>query len=82
MHPFDHPVQTAPAVGAALGIDRSTLTRAHNSGALGAASYRSGDTVLIYTNHDDFLKWLEHHEAAPRTKGHRKHKNAKHDDTR
>ena len=72
MSQFDHPIQTAPAVGAVLDIDRSTLNRAFHSGALKEAAYRSGDTILIDTGHQHFEEWLEAHEITPRTKGYRK----------
>jgi fatty-acid desaturase len=61
MSQFDHPIQTAPAVGAQLGIDRSTLTRAFNSEALKESAYRSADTILIDTEHPHFKEWLEAH---------------------
>jgi hypothetical protein len=61
MPQFDRPIQTAPAVGAQLGIDRSTLTRAFNSGALKESAYRSGDTILIDASHPDFQAWLQKH---------------------
>ncbi len=63
MSQFDHPVQTAPAVGAQLNIDRSTLTRAFSNGALKKSAYRSADTILIDTSHPDFNVWLRQHEA-------------------
>lgn len=71
---FDRPVQTATAISAVSGINRTTITRACVGGKLGKAAYRSMDTWLIDTEHKDFQNWLEVYEQQSRVKGERKKK--------
>ena len=66
---FERPVQTVRAVQDATGINRSTILQALGKGAFGEAAYRSGDTWLIDTEHDDFKQWLKAHWGQSRVKG-------------
>jgi len=69
---FKCPVQTAPALQAATGIDRSLFSRGANNGLFGEAAYRSQDTWLFDTSHTDFDKWYQAHWQQPRVKGSKK----------
>jgi len=66
---FDRPVQTVRAVQDETSINRSTILQAVYNGLLGEAAYKSGDTWLIDTSHDDFTRWLEKHWQQARVKG-------------
>lgn len=73
---FTNPVQTAPALEKATGVDRSLFTRGANKGHFGASAYRSGDSWLFDTAHPDFDRWWVAHWEQPRAKGERKKREA------
>lgn len=74
---FTNPVQTAPALEEATGIDRSLFTRGAGKGHFGESAYRSKDAWLFDTSHPDFDKWFHAHWSQPRAKGEERKREAR-----